>query len=143
MKPQFMRWQPTTCDCNVLEYKDENGNIRIITDMAEAQALHKEIFNNFPDTTRHPDKEPQRPNKVCSAHNILGPTKDLYDVMNDECKRCAEVHVAFGRNSCEFVFEGVGKDRILKVSTDASQPKKKEIQDLLDLKLGIGKIEIL
>lgn len=90
MKPRIQRWRPTTCDCEVLEYIDENGDISFVTE-SEAQTRHQSIFNQYPNDTVSPSKQPQKPIKVCQHHTVLGATGSLYDTMNDECKRVAGV----------------------------------------------------
>ena len=92
MKPQLMRWQPTTCKCEVIEYKDENGNISFVTE-EQAEAIHRQIFKDYPDSTKHPDKHPQKPIKVCNKHSGLGKTKALYDTMIDDCKKLKDLDV--------------------------------------------------
>ena len=83
MKPGLLRWSPVTCGCDVIQYKDENGELSFVT-QEEAQAIHEKIFKDYPDTTSNPSKNPQRPIKVCKHHEHLGATKELYDTMKGE-----------------------------------------------------------
>ena len=169
MKPQFMRWGPDTCECNILTYKDENGDVRIITDMAEADALHREIFKNFPDTTSNPNNNPQRPTKVCESHSGLGVSTELYDVVLNKENRVKnmifrillgheeitdlgleEINESGGRVlkkglKYQWSFVGSGNSRKIRFSVNGlvlTQDQKNSIQNLCDQKFGNGRAEI-
>lgn len=87
MKPKLNRWSPVTCECNVIEYTDENGAIRFVT-QAEAIEIHRQIFADFPNDTVDPDKFPQLPTYLCPAHSSIGETENIYNTLMEEGGRC-------------------------------------------------------
>lgn len=89
MKPGFTRWTSPVCGCEILEYRDENGVLRAVS-QEEADILHRQIFRDYPKNTIDPDKKPQRPNKVCKKHEAITDHKELYKTMNDDCKKLRE-----------------------------------------------------
>jgi hypothetical protein len=173
MKPQLIRWSPTTCGCEIIEYKDENGDIKPVT-LQEAQTLHRQIFQNYPNDTVDPDTNPQRPLNHCAAHVEIGDAKEIYATMMQEGKIMCGVHrILLGlesikdldlheekkvKGSTEMIsdfkenieykwhFEGSGKTRKLiarVVGTNLTKSQKDAIKSLCDQKHGAGRVDIL
>lgn len=77
MKPQIIRWSPNTCKCEIIEYKDENGKISLLSH-EEAVKAHERLFKDYPQNTTNPSSSPQIPPVVCKHHAGLT-YKEAYD----------------------------------------------------------------
>lgn len=170
-KPQLTRWSPNTCGCEVIEYTDENGHMRGVSH-EEAIELHRQIYAQYPQSTKNPDSEPQRPPYVCAAHSVIPDHGELYDTMMDEGRRMCGVHrillgledqkdlglhqtkrvknedVVDFKDGVEYKweFEGTGKNRTLKVrvvGASLTKNQKDSIKASCDQKHGAGRVEIL
>ena len=168
-----MRWSPkNNCGCQMIQYRDENGVVSFVA-QAEAQALHQQIFNDYPQNTSNPATNPQQPTVVCPAHAGLGETPALMTALQDECKKAMTVlRVLLGMESIKdlgleqnkvnkdgstalelkdgveykYSFEGKDANRTLKAEVKGATlttKQKEDIKALCDTKFGTDKVEVL
>lgn len=162
MKPKLTRWSPATCGCELIEYTDENGVTSFVS-YEEAQAIHQNLYEQYPNDTKSPIDFPQKPTVVCPAHASVGESSDLYDVVlsegktmcgversllgyDDDSVKLADVKENGERTLKEGIeykwsFEGEGRKRTLKVEVvggDLTVAQKEKI--IRDVK---GDIQIL
>ena len=153
-KPGIQIWEPDTCECRIYEYWDEN-NTRSFVSEEEANNLHQQIFDRFPESTKNPNKSDskQPPVKVCLAHQLLINHLERSQAVQDENTRKNKVlRVLLGyegenfgleemkknqdgtdaglglKQGVEYVwnFEGEGLNRLLKVEVKGSSLSKAE-----------------
>jgi hypothetical protein len=170
MKPTIYRWQPTTCDCEIYEYMDENGVFSYLSP-EEAEAKVAEIYALHPTTTTNPNiwKASKKQTNRCPAHaSILGDS-ELGLIMRDEDSRKSGVLRAMlgmegfslnlhtnktgsdGKTHVDFKdgvlmnaeYTGSGKTRVLAISVTGSNltsNQKTTLKNFCDTKFGSGKV---
>lgn len=168
-KPTIYRWSPTTCDCEIYEYMDENGNFSYKT-ADEAEQLLQQIYTQYPENTKKPEEwaKQKKATKYCPNHQGLADGAELGQVMRDEDKRKSQVlrgllgYEGFNLNLHEVKSEGVidfkngvgiswlwsgqGKDRVLQVIISGSNlttNQKNTLKNFCDTRFGVGKVELL
>lgn len=172
-KPTIYRWSPTTCDCEIYQYMDENGDFSYVT-ADEAEQLLQQIYTQYPDTTKKPEEwaKQKKQTKRCPEHQGLSDGAQLGQVMRDEDSRKSRVlrgllgYEGFNLNlqqtktnedgstyidfkngvSVSWEWVGTGADRVLQVSISGSNltiNQKSTLQNFCDTKFGVGKVNIL
>lgn len=173
MKPTIYRWSPTTCNCEIYEYVDENGNFSYIT-ADEAEQLLQQIYAQYPETTKKPAEwvKQKKATKYCPDHQGLVDGAELGQVMRDEDKRKSQVlrgllgYEGFSLNleqtktnedgstyidfkngiTVSWQWSGQGADRVLQVTINGinlTANQKNTLKNFCNTKFGAGRVEIL
>lgn len=163
MKPQLTRWSPATCECQLIEYTDENGVNSFVTH-EQALALHQSLFEQYPNSTKNPADFPQKETFICPAHTSIGETKELYDsVLNEGKMMCGLERILLGydgddlslhvekdgarsfKEGVEFKwrFEGEGRERVLKAEVVGATLTKTHKNLVLSKLQSKEKVELL
>ena len=173
MKPTIYRWRPTTCNCEIYEYKDENGVFSYITP-EEAEQFLVQIYNQYPETTKKPEQwnKQKKPTKRCPEHASLLNDSQLGNVMIDEDRRKSGVlrallgHEGFSLNlhdtktnadgtsyidfkngiSVSWQWTGLGTERILQMGVTGANlttNQKNTLQNFCNTKFGVTKVVVL